>query len=209
VSLRVPTRTDLEAIAEDVRRLAPGAPYSEVVQGVRFVVQPPTPLLERTINRLVDLLNDVIKSSPRTGRVERSAPLTAGTDSVVVPDILVRGGGEEPRDVEMVVLVRGESTDRYALGPKRLAFQTAGIAEFWFLDPLRRTLSVMALDRRTGMYSWPPARYGPASSVPVTSFAPGEIRVDDLLDVGWTQRRRPRLMVCHTADNAAAPGEDI
>jgi hypothetical protein len=94
----------------------------------------------------------------------------------------------------MVVLVRGESTVRYALGPKRLAFQTAGIGEFWFLDPLGQTLSVMALDSRTGAYPWPPKTYGPAATVPVTAFTPGEIRVDDLLDVGWTGRRRPRPM---------------
>ena len=194
MSVLDPTRTDLEAIAEDVRRLAPWSPYAEVVQGVRFVVQPPTPLLERTIDRLVDVLTDVIAASSRTGSVERTTPLMAGTDSVVVPDVIVRGGDAEPCDVEMVVLVRGESTDRYALGPKRLAFQTAGIGEYWFLDPVGQTLSVMALDRRTGEYPWPPRTYGPAATVPVTAFAPGEIRVDDLLDVGWTGRRRPRPM---------------
>jgi Uma2 family endonuclease len=203
VSLRVPTRTDLEAIAEDVRRLAPGAPYSEVVQGVRFVVQPPTPLLERTITRLGEVLRDVIEASSRSGLVERATPLMAGTDSVVVPDIVVRGDDAGSWEVEMVVLVRGESTDRYALGPKRLAFQTAGIGEYWFLDPLRRTLSVMALDRRTGMYEWPPETYGPASAVPVPGFSPGEIRVDDVLDVGWTQRRRPRPMVCQVVSEPA------
>lgn len=192
MSVLDPTRTDLEAIAEDVRRLAPWSPYAEVVQGVRFVVQPPTPLLERTIDRLVDVLSDVIAASSRAGSVERTTPLMAGTDSVVVPDVIVRGGDAEPCDVEMVVLVRGESTDRYALGPKRLAFQTAGIAEFWFFDPVRQTLSVMALDGRTGAYQWPPRTYGPAATVPVTAFTPGEIRVDDLLDVGWTERRRPR-----------------
>jgi Uma2 family endonuclease len=194
VSVLAPTRTDLEAIAEDVRRLAPSAPYTEVLQGVRFVVQPPTPLLERTINRLVDVVTDAIAASSRTGSVERTTPLMVGTDSVVVPDVTVRGGDTEPSEIQMVVLVRGESTDRYALGPKRLAFQTAGIGEYWFLDPLRHTLSVMALDSRTGAYPWPPRTYGPAATVPVTAFAPGEIKVDDLLDVGWTGRRRPRPM---------------
>jgi Uma2 family endonuclease len=187
-----PTRTDLEAIAEDVRRLAPSAPYTEVVQGVRFVVHPPTPLLERTIYRLIDVLTDAVAVSSRTGSVERATPLMAGTDSVVVPDVIVRGGDTAPCDVEMVVSVRGESTDRYALGPKRLAFQTAGIGEYWFFDPVGQSLSVMALDRQTGEYQWPPTTYGPAATVPVTAFAPGEIRVDDLLDVGWTRRRRPR-----------------
>lgn len=186
-----PTRSDLDAIAEDVRRLAPWAPYAEVVQGVRFVVQPPTPLLERTIDRLVEVLTDAIEVSNHPGSVERAAPLMAGTDSVVVPDVIVRDGAE-PRNVEMVVLVRGESTDRYALGPKRLAFQIAGISEYWFLDPLRQTMAVMALDRGTAAYPWPPRTYGPGDAVPVTAFAPGEIRVDDLLNVGWTGRRRPR-----------------
>jgi Uma2 family endonuclease len=194
VSVRDPMRTDLDAIAEDVRRLAPWAPYAEVVQGVRFVVQPPTPLLERTIDRLVDVLSDVVAVSSRMGSVERTTPLVAGTDSVVVPDVVVRGGDAEPCDVEMVVVVRGESTDRYALGPKRLAFQTAGIGEYWFFDPVAQTLSVMALDHRTGEYPWPPTIYGSSATVPVTAFAPGEIRVDDLLDVGWTGRRRPRAV---------------
>jgi Uma2 family endonuclease len=197
VSVLDPTRTDLEAIAEDVRRLAPWSPYAEVVQGVRFVVQPPTPMLERTIDRLVDVLSDVIAASSRAGSVERTTPLMAGTDSVVVPDVIVRGGDAEPCDVEMVVLVRGESTDRYALGPKRLAFQTAGIGEYWFFDPVGQTLSVMDLNRRTGEYRWPPRTYGPAATVPVTAFAPGEIRVDDLLAVGWTGRRRPRPMTSY------------
>jgi Uma2 family endonuclease len=194
VSVLDPTRTDLEAIAEEVRRLAPWSPYAEVVQGVRFVVQPPTPLLERTIDRLVDVLADVIAASSRAGSVERTTPLMAGTDSVVVPDVIVRGGDGQACDVEMVVLVRGESTARYALGPKRLAFQTAGIGEYWFFDPVGQTLSVMDLDRRTGEYRWPPRTYGPAATVPVTAYPPGEIRVDDLLAVGWTGRRRPRPM---------------
>jgi Uma2 family endonuclease len=189
-----PTRTDLEAIAEDVRRLAPSASFVEVLQGVRFVVQPKTPLLERTIDRLVDVLTKALAVSSRMGSVERTTPLMAGADSVVVPDVVVRSGDAKRCDIEMVVLVRSESTDRYALGPKRLAFQTAGIGEYWFLDPVNQTLSVMALDRRTGAYPWPPTIYGPADTVPVTAFAPGEIRVDDLLDVGWTGRRRPRPM---------------
>ena len=176
MSVLDPTRTDLEAIAEDVRRLAPWSPYAEVVQGVRFVVQPPTPLLERTIDRLVDVLSDVIAASSRAGSVERTTPLMAGTDSVVVPDVVVRGGDAEPCDVEMVVIVRGESTDRYALGPKRLAFQTAGIGEYWFFDPVGQTLSVMALDRRTGEYPWPPRTYGPAATVPVTCVRAGRDR---------------------------------
>lgn len=191
MSVLDPTRTDLEAIAEDVRRLAPAAPYAEVVQGVRFVVQPPTPLLERTIDRLIDTLTHAIAEAPRAGSVERTMPLIVGRDSVVVPDVIVRDEGSEHRDVKMVAVVRGESTDRYVLGPKRLAFQTAGIAEFWFFDPANQSLAAMALDRRTGTYSWPPTMYGPTATVPLDAFAPGEIRVHDLLDVGWAWRRRP------------------
>ncbi|MEX1009155.1 MAG: Uma2 family endonuclease [Acidimicrobiia bacterium] len=51
-----------------------------------------------------------------------------------------------PHYPDIVIEVRSPSTWRYDIGPKRAAYEQAGVAELWFVDPDSETVAV---DRRS------------------------------------------------------------
>ncbi len=86
------------------------------------------------------------------------------------PDFAVIGEGEVPR---LVVEVQRESTDRYALGVKRMAYGRAGIAEYWFADPVHGRLVAMKLEPGEPDYTWPPQELHHGDRVPAGGFGAG------------------------------------
>ena len=91
-------------------------------------------------------------SRPHLGRVRSNAPRRSWREPI--PSLSLTSS--------FAAAMRSRVTSRWSsssavsrptatcLGRKRLAFQTAGIGEYWFFDPVGQTLSVMDLDHRTG-----------------------------------------------------------
>jgi Uma2 family endonuclease len=132
---------------------------TERVIGERFTAVEPTPLLAALIEGArLELAAAVAAVAPQ-------AEVTSGrrwrfdTGTELTPSIVVSrpGGGEAPVP-DLVVEFRTESTGRYVLGPKRMAYSRFRVPEFWYVDPLRRRVAVLrSLDGDE--YGWPPEEH--------------------------------------------------
>lgn len=140
------TLDDLPRFARPDRRL-------ELVDGHLFVSGLETPFLDRVIANAGRVLN-AAGASDDGRRLLVNEPLTIDTRNMLVPDLAVeRGPGEA---LQLVLEVRTDSTERYALGPKRMVYARARVPEFWFLDPRAGSLAIFTAGGRPD-YPWPPA----------------------------------------------------
>lgn len=160
---------DLERFRAPDRRL-------ELVDGHLFVSALDTPYLERTTANALAILGRSVKA----GRTVRANEVIVFSDStLVVPDVSVRNGG--PGSVpELVFEVRSDSTERYALGPKRMVYSREQVGEYWFLDPRAKHLLVFRREAGGPDYAWPPLELGTADDVTHAALA-HPITVADLI----------------------------
>lgn len=140
----------------------------------RFVSEPPTEFLASATRRLTAAL---------AARLAPGAELLIDTlldlgRAELQPDLTVRSADDSlPL---LVVEVRRESTDRYALGLKRMAYGRAGIPEYWFADPVFGRLLVMRLGAGEPDYPWPPLELRHGEAVPEGGVG-GGLAVDEAL----------------------------
>lgn len=145
---------DLERFRAPDRRL-------ELVDGHLFVSALDTPYLERTTANALAILGRSVKA----GRFVRANEVIVFSDStLVVPDVSVRNGGPGSAP-ELVFEVRSDSTERYALGPKRMVYSREQVGEYWFLDPRAKHLLVFRREAGASDYGWPPLELGPEADV--------------------------------------------
>lgn len=145
----------------------------EIVGGVRMVVLPLTPYLHRAVARAAAALRATL-----SGTVVRERPVISAGPAILVRPHLGLWLEEGTGVPDVVIEFRVDSTDRYALGIKRLAYQQAGVGAYWFLEPITRTVRLL---RRGdgGDLSWPPVDIGPGGEIITPSGDP--LSVDALL----------------------------
>jgi Uma2 family endonuclease len=145
-----------------------------------MVHEPPTPYLEDALERAERAVKTATPYAPRTRTHE---PLTVGDRYLVVPDLTVwRHGANDDATPALVVELRSDSTDRYALGIKRLAYQTARIPEYWFIDPRGGIVQVMRLQGSTAPeYGWPPDVLRAGDVIRTDALGGAAVAVVDLL----------------------------
>lgn len=163
---------DLQAAAEDIRRGGPGGSVWEVLYGQSFLSLAPTPFLAEAQRRVAAALEEA------GARIEVQSPLVIAERHLLVPDVAVRDG--EGR-VVLVVELRSDSTERYALGIKRLLYAVDGIAEYWFVEPRERNLHRLQLVDRVHGYGWPPRLLRDGEAVDLGALGLGRVAVTDLL----------------------------
>ena len=146
------TVDDLPRYAKPDRRL-------ELVDGHLFVSALETPYLERFIANA----DRVVRAAAVGLDVRTNEPIEFDPRNLLIPDIAVRGEDHLPR---LIVEVRSDSTERYALGPKRMVYSRARIAEYWFLDPRASSVAVLRFTAREPDYVWPPRYYRPGDELP-------------------------------------------
>lgn len=169
--------TDLEHTAAEIRERGARTPFVERIEGETFVAHPPTPLLERTLDRVRAALDAAARDGGVAATTALHDPLVVAGRHLVVPDLVLRDAGGT---VRLVVELRSESTDRYALGVKRLVYQTAEIGEYWFLEPRARRLQAL-WPEEGGDYAWPPAVYPDDATVRLRALPQLTVAVADLL----------------------------
>jgi len=138
-----------------------GGAIREHVLGDDFFTDELTPFLDRTQQTVAATLTRLLATS-RPGWTVASFPEITAVGVDCVPEVAVL---DDDEGLVVVVEVRTDSSDRYALGVKRLGYEIAGTSEYWFLDPSKRTLSVMSRISEDERLSWPPVVYDHQNSM--------------------------------------------
>jgi len=151
---------DLERFRAPDRRL-------ELVDGHLFVSALDTPYLER----LTANAHALVSGTARPGRTVRANEAIVFDDrTLLVPDVSVLHGGPGS-DLELVLEIRSDSTERYALGPKRMVYSRNQVDEYWFLDPRAGSLRVFRRVPGQPDYRWPPEELRPGDVATAPALA--------------------------------------
>lgn len=166
------TISDVELGAGDLIR--------ELIEGDLFISPPVTPFLDERIAAAAGALAETLEGHEATVVID--APVIFTERTALVPDVAV-WAGESSRDQlpALVVELRTESTDRYALGPKRVVYSRARVPEYWFVDPAPKRVYVMRDDPTLPDYPWPPDIYDSEDHIGPRLFPGARITVADLV----------------------------
>ena len=134
---------------EEVHSLPDDGNKYELVRGELFVTPPPTDRHETISARLTRLLDPFVAANG-LGFVYRPRAVLRFEGSEVEPDLMVRlphprpdaGWDSAPIPILVVEIVAG-STRRRDHEQKKALYMDAGVAEYWIIDPSRRTITVV------------------------------------------------------------------
>lgn len=155
---------------------------AELLAGQQFAWSERTPLQRAMIDRAESALAAVLHAADPDARVMREPDLLLTAQAVVIPDLAVfrRATWSGP---DLVIEYRAESTDRLFYGPKRLAYARARVAEVWFVDATKETLTALRLTDALD-YPWPAASFGRDDLVRSTAIPGLTLAVGDFLQRG-------------------------
>jgi Uma2 family endonuclease len=131
---------------------------AELLAGQQFAWSERTPLQRAMIDRAEGALAAALHAVDPAARVLRETDLLLTAQAVVIPDLAVFCGATWSGP-DLVIEYRAESTDRLFYGPKRLAYARARIAEVWFVDATKETLTALRLTDALD-YPWPATSFG-------------------------------------------------
>ena len=136
------TRADLDDLPEDGHRY-------EIIDGTLLVTPAPRWTHQDAVGNLHVLLRAACPSDLRV--ILAPFDIVLAEDTVVQPDLAVAPrvtitDGDLPVPPMLAVEVLSPSTRRFDLPLERDRFPSAGIASYWLVDPLARTVTVLALD---------------------------------------------------------------
>ena len=134
---------------QEVHSLPDDGNKYELVRGELFVTPPPTDEHETIASRLTRLLDPFV-SAHGLGFVYRPRAVMRFEKSEVEPDLMVRQpqGHKKarwetaPKPI-LIVEVLSDSTRRRDQNQKKDFYMDAGVAEYWIVDPDRRTVTVV------------------------------------------------------------------
>jgi Uma2 family endonuclease len=155
---------------------------AELLAGQQFAWSERTPLQRAMIDRAEAALAAALHAADPAARILREPDLLLTAQAVVIPDLAVfRGATWSGPD--LVIEYRAESTDRLFYGPKRLAYARARVAEVWFVDATKETLTALRLTDALD-YPWPATSFGPGDRVRSSSIPGLSVTVRDFLQRG-------------------------
>lgn len=159
---------------EEVHSLPDDGNKYELVRGELFVTPPPNVDHEMISSRLTRILDPYVEAQ-KLGMVFRPRAVMRFEGSEVEPDLMVRQPSEgvgkswdnAPTPLLMVEVFSG-STRRRDQVQKRSLYMDAGVAEYWMIDPERRSITSVRLGYEdvvsTTLMTWSP----PGASAPLT-----------------------------------------
>jgi len=138
---------------EELHRLPDDGNKYELVRGELYVTPPPSEEHEAILTRVSMLLEPYVRAHG-LGHVYAPRSVIRFDGSEVEPDRMVRrrspSDGREWDDAPLPVLVvevLSGATRRRDLGEKRDFYISAGVSEYWIIDPETQTVRIV---RRTG-----------------------------------------------------------
>jgi Uma2 family endonuclease len=116
-------------------------PNTELVEG-EVVVHEPTPLHQDVKLELIYALGHWCRQAPGRGRTWLPLDVVINDRNVFAPDILWYAEGTGPNRhsprpspvPHLAIEIRSPSTWRYNIGPKKAAYERAGLRELWLVD---------------------------------------------------------------------------
>jgi len=134
---------------QDFERLLEGPPYYQLINGELIETPTPEVIHQKVVGRLLYLFHKLEKET-KISTVIHLIDLYLDEKNVFQPDIVVllkegKAKVEEkgilgPPDV--VVEILSPSTAYYDLIVKKEVYERAGVKEYWFLDPNRKTFEI-------------------------------------------------------------------
>lgn len=160
----------------------------EIIQGVLYVSPAPIYLHQFVIASLLRLLSNFVYA--RQLGVVLTAPfdvILPGIAQPVQPDILFLRSGNQPADdaknfkgvPDLIVEVLSKGTSRLDQHVKFEAYERAGVAEFWLVDPKLKAVTIFGLGKDGGEYR-ELGRFGVSESVRSEVLEGFEARVEEL-----------------------------
>lgn len=157
------TKTDSYTI-EDIYALPEGQ-RAELIDGQIYNMAPPMRIHQKLVNRLSQAITNYIDSKHGICEVY-PAPfavfLNADDKNYVEPDLSVicdkdklddRGCNGAP---DWIIEIISPSTERMDYGIKLFKYRSAGVREYWIINPLSKTVNVydFEYDEKTGQYTF-------------------------------------------------------
>jgi Uma2 family endonuclease len=158
---------------EELHSLPDDGNKYELVRGELFVTPPPTDFHETISAKLTRILDPYV-ATHGLGYVYRPRAVMRFTGSEVEPDLMVRQP-QADRDADwdraplpaLIVEIFSGTTRRRDQHQKRELYLSAGVPEYWMVDPERRVVTVVRPGRPdlecTETYDWSP----PGASAPL------------------------------------------
>lgn len=164
---------------EMVRALPDDGNRYEVVRGTLLVTPAPSRGHQRVLGRLYLALGNWLAVHPVGELLWSPADITAGSETLVQPDLFVveQGAAGRPewpqlRELLLVIEVLSPSTRRHDRTTKRRCYQEAGVPTYWILAPEEGLVEVWTPADLVGRVErealrWRPVADGPAFEVEV------------------------------------------
>ena len=165
---------------EELHSLPDDGNKYELIHGELFVTPPPTDDHETICSRLTRILDPYVAANG-LGHVYHPRAVLRSEGSEVEPDLMVRA--EQSRGSSwdhapipiLIVEVLSGSTRRRDNNQKRGFYVDTGVAEYWMVDPERRTITVVRAEREDHVASteflwYPPGVRSPLAITVARAF---------------------------------------
>lgn len=173
---KIYTTDDIYALPEGER--------AELIDGQIYMMAPPSTIHQRLVSRFTQQIGNYIRSN--TGSCEVfPAPfavfLNQDDRNYVEPDISVICDKNKINDKgcdgapDWIVEIVSPSTQRMDYGIKLFKYRTAGVREYWIVNPVTRTVNVYDFEQeeKTWQYSFD-------DDIPACIYENLSIRISDL-----------------------------
>lgn len=139
----------------DYARLPEGAPY-QLIDGYLVKHPSPTPYHQRLSGRLEGRLREFIRERYLGETFHAPLDVYLSEDQTFQPDIIfisnnrheLVGSKKIEGAPDMVVEILSPSTARYDLHEKKRAYESAGVLEYWIIDPRWSRVEIYGVGER-------------------------------------------------------------
>ncbi len=169
---------------DDIYALPEGQ-RAELIDGQMYMMAPPKRIHQKLITELVSLIHRHIKNHDGSCEIY-PAPfavfLNKDSQNYVEPDISVVCDKTKLDDngchgaPDWIIEIISPSTSRMDYGIKLFKYRTAGVREYWIVNPSTRTVNVYDFEHDAGT-----TQYTFDDEIPVCIYRDLSIRIADLL----------------------------
>lgn len=139
--------------SEEFAKLPQGPPYSQLIDGEVLMTPSPVPNHQRISAKIVSLLQEFLSTHPVGEPFHAPLDVVLTDTDTFQPDILFISNNRKNIITEekiigapdLVIEILSPSTAYYDLVHKKKVYESAGVLEYWIVDPLERFMEVFSL----------------------------------------------------------------